>query len=448
VTLTPNGTLAAATVYTVTITALTGANGAALSGTRALHFTTAAAAPQYVVWRYPGGEAKPPTLAFNTPAKPAKGGTVADPVYHTAIHRITDRATDGYASPAIVNEYARADPENADGTRAILRGVEGDWSLYDVATCQRLRTVDFRGNPDAEPRWHPTDPNVVFFVEGASLWQHNTSTADDTLVHDFSGEVAGCAFARTRFEGEPSTDCRYWCLRLEDADYELLRIVCYDRQTDSIVGRMTEITGDWDWVGMDMSGSHCILGSGDTTDAVAYDRSFQNPVPLPHGIGHADVALDAAGHDVLVYQNAATDWIAMASLETGVETNLLPIPFSDNTDIGLHFSGNCDGTPGWVLVSTYGQQATAQSWMDQSLFLLQLQPNPLVWRLAQTFTIQDPALEKDYFGEAFAAINRAGSRVWWGSNWNAAGPANHLYETCTAKLPAGWPDAVTAAAGQ
>lgn len=400
---------------------------------------------QYVVWRFPGGAAKPPTLAFQTPPRPSKGAAVADPVYHSLIRRVTDRAGDGYASPAVVNEYARTDPENADGTRALLRGTDGAWYLYEVGSWRLVRAMDFRGNPDPEPRWDAVDPAVVCFVEGPCLWRYNLATDRTALVHDFRDEDPHCAYVRTRFEGEPSADSRYWCLRLEDADFRLLRVVCYDRQEDRIEGRLTAGLGDPDWTGMDLSGTHCLLGAGDVSDAVSYHRDFSHPVPLPHGMGHGDVALTADGRDVMVYQNAATDWIAMVDLETGVETNLLPIPFDDNVDIGLHISGNCDRRPGWVLVSTYGQQRTARSWMDQCLFMVQLQARPLVWRLAQTFTIQDPALEKDYFGEAFAAINRAGTRVWWGANWNATGAANHRYETYIAELPADWEARVLAA---
>lgn len=400
-----------------------------------------------VVWQYASPESKPPILPFKTPPQPAKGAAVTDPVYGTKIVRVTDRSVDGYRSPGIVNEYARSDPENADGTLAVLRGTEGDWHLYEVATNRHIRALSFRDNPDPEPRWHPTDPNVVTFVEGASLWDCDVTTGAVKLVRDFASEAPDCTFVRHRYEGEPSRDGRYFCLRLEDEDYSLLGVVCYDRQEDRILGRLMPAEGDWDWVGMDLSGSHCILGPGDTTDGFSYHRDFTHPIRLPHGLGHADVALDASGRDVLVYQNAATDWIAMVDLETGAETNLIPIPFSDNTDIGLHISGNCHDRPGWVLVSTYGGQLQARSWMDQCLFMLQLREHPLVWRLAQTFCLQDPAREADYFGEAFAAINHQGTRVWWGANWNARGAANVAYETYRADLPAAWEERAVTGAG-
>jgi hypothetical protein len=448
-TLTPAAPLAVATSYTVTITALSSDAGAPLTGTAALTFTTAGGGGggDLVVWRYPGGDAKPPTLAFETPARPAKGASVADPVYHTPVTRVTDRATDGYASDAIMNEYSRVDPENPSGTYALLRGTDGVWYLYSVATWGLVRVVDFRGNPDPEPRWHPTDPDLVFFVEGLGFWQYRVSTNTSTLLHDFTGEAAGAEIARSKFEGDPSGDGRYWAFSLDDTDqasWTTLRVVCYDRQTDQIVGRLTAMPQSTpNWVGMDMSGTHVVAGMEDGS-TFAWHRDFSHEVQLGTAIGHCDVARTSGGTDVLVYQNAATDWIAMADLETGAETNLVPIPFGDNTDLGLHISAARD-VPGWVLVSTCGAGATALSWMDRCLFMLELQSTPAVWRICQTWQLQEPDPNRDYFGEAFAAVNGAGTRVWWGGNWNGTGANARRYEAFVAELPPNWDAAVLGA---
>lgn len=448
-TLTPAAALATTTSYTVTIVALTSSGGTPLAGGATLTFTTGGGgtAGDLVVWRYPGGDARPPTLAFDTPARPAKGASVADPVYHTTVTRVSDRGTDGYASEGLVNEYSRVDPENCDGTRALVRGTDGVWYLYSVPAYGLVRVVGFRGNPDPEPRWHPTDPNVALFVEGLGLWQYDAATDASTLVHDFTGEVAGADIVRTKFEGEPSGDGRYWALCLDDIDqpsWTTLRIVCYDRQTDQIVGRLSSWPGGSpNWVGMDWGGTHVVAGM-EEGDAYAWHRDFSHRVQLGTAVGHADAARTAGGQDVLVYQNAGTDWIAMADLETGVETNLVPIPFDDNTDIGVHF-GACRDRPGWVLVSTYGENTTALSWMDRSLFLLQLEASPAVWRICQTFQLREAGADKDYFGEAFAAINGAGTRVWWGANWDATGAGARSYEAFVAVLPPNWDTAVLGA---
>jgi len=402
------------------------------------------ASRKFVVWRDPGGGASPSVLAFKVPAKPAKGAAVTDPVYDTPIIRATDRSADKISDPGILNEYARIDPENANGTRALLRDTSGNWYLYSVPGYQRVREEDFRGNPDAEPRWDATNPDIVYFVEGATLWQRNVSTKTNTAVHNFTAQEPKCAFARNRYEGEPSSDCRYWAFRLEDASYNVLSVVTYDRQTNQILGRLTTFVGDFDWVGMDTSGKHCMIAYNYPDRGVAFDRALSKSVNLPVGIGHADFGVDSAGRDVLVYQNASTDYIAMADLDTGAETNLIAIPFAQNPDIGLHFACAAD-KPGWVMVSTYGLNTTALSWMDRSLFVVELKAQPIVWRIAQTQELR--AADDDYFGEAFAAINRRGTRIWWGANWNATGSSARTLETYVADLPADWDSQVRSHAG-
>jgi hypothetical protein len=67
---------------------------------------------------------------------PPKGVAFPDPSFKTAIVRLTDKAADGYEGPGIQNEYAKADPENADGTALILRGNSGVYYLYDGRTAR------------------------------------------------------------------------------------------------------------------------------------------------------------------------------------------------------------------------------------------------------------------------------------------------------------------------
>jgi hypothetical protein len=136
------------------------------------------------------------------------------------------------------------------------------------------------------------------------------------------------------------------------------------------------------------------------------------------------------------------DYICLSDMASGEETRLLHIPFDVNPDIGLHVSGNCAGTPGWALVSTYGAEnpppGESHSWMDNQLFMLELKKSPRVWRVAHTFsyTSRDYEGEKNYFAESFAAVDTAGTRVFWGANW---GDFKQEYsDAYQALLPADW----------
>jgi hypothetical protein len=374
--------------------------------------------------------------------RPAKGQVVRDSVFSTRVVRITDRARDGYPDTGIQNEYARSDPENRNGTLLVLRGNEASWQLYNARSFKRLRELKIgRGGQEAEPRWDSRQANVLYHLSGMRLMTLNVRSGRGKTVHDFKRQFPAGAYITTGSEGDASLDRRWWCLAVADSDFVFKTIVVYDRTRNRIVASKTSIESPVNYVSMDMSGRHCVVGY-DNGDARVFSRDFSKEVELPsEAVGHSDLARTASGRDVLVYQNAATDWITMADLDTGRETRLLHIPFVTNTDIGLHFSGNTR-VKGWILVSTYGSKkppsGRRRSWMDRQLFMLELRPHPRVWRIAYTHTLQSPALsgEANYFAEAFAAIDTRGTRIYWGSNWGRRDLRR--IDTHAALLPAKW----------
>lgn len=382
----------------------------------------------------------------STMGMPAQGEIVQDPNFLTTLHRITDKS-DGYAGPGIENEYAKADPENCDGTVLMLRGNAGNWYLYDPATGQMIKSLDATFNDcnqEPEPRWEPSNPRVFYYLSNTKLQSYNVDTDSSATIHDFANDIPSAGLITTGSEGDASFDRRYWCFMVDDALYNLLSVVVYDRTLDSIVGRKDSGFPDaLDWVSMDMSGNHCLIGYDAISYVQVFSKDFSACINLPNGSNaHGDVALSATGSDVFVYQNTATDYIAYADLTTGAETQLIPIPFDVNGDIGLHFSGNCSQTPGWVLVSTYGSYnpppGEQHSWMDCQLFMVELKANPRIWRIAhtQSYTSKDYSAEKNYFAEAFAAINTRGTKVYWGSNWrNYTADYTDTYEV---SLPEHW----------
>jgi hypothetical protein len=359
------------------------------------------------------------------------------------LFRITDK-TDGYTDPGIENEYSKTDPENSDGTLVILRGNNGEWYLYDTATFQMKKQFGgwFVDGIEPEPRWDATDPKVLYYIYETELRTYNLDTDVSAVVHDFKADFPSASYITTGSEGNPSLDQRFWSFMVEDSNYSLISAVVYDKQTNSILGHREDFPDKVEDVSMDMSGSRCMFGFDSHIFQVC-SRDFSSIRDLPFGAnGHNDFALTTDGRDVLVYQNTQTDWIAMADLETGTETPLLEIPFGVNSDIGLHFSGNCAEKPGWVLVSTYGAENPppdeSHSWMDTQLFMLELKQNPRVWRIAHThaYTAEEYSGDKNYFAEAFATINKAGSRIYFGSNWGNF--AVDYADTYQAVLPSEW----------
>ena len=383
---------------------------------------------------------------------PAKGVTKIDPNFHTSIKRITDKSIDGYAGPGIENEYSRTDPENCDGAVIILRENAGEWHLYNALTRARIKQVSITGGgEEPEPRWDAVDPNIFYYLYGTELRSYNITNDASTLIHNFNYPSA--TFISTKTEGDASLDRRYWCFIIEDAAYNVLKVICYDKTTDTILGtyeRASLPTGiGINWVSMSMSGSHCIIGyqddgAGDTPPTETFTRSLTHVATLPAGtFGHMDLAIDKSGNDVMVYQKTSdSDQIAMADLATGAETYLVEIPFGINGDIGLHFSGNCSQTPGWVLVSTYGSEnpptGETHSWMDEQLFMVELKSSPRIWRLTHTqaYTSLNYIADKNYFAECFAAINTSGTKIYFGSNWRNY--TTDFSESYQIDLPGSW----------
>jgi hypothetical protein len=360
--------------------------------------------------------------------------------------RVTDRRIDGYQDHGIKQEYARCDPENADGTRLVLRGTQASWYLYDARSFRLLKRLPLgSGGQEPEPRWDATDPRLLYHLSGMRLMSLDVERSQEALVHDFAKAFPGGRFLTSGSEGDASVDRRYFCLIVKDADWRPLAVLVFDRPQRRIVGRMDRLPDSMNWVSMDMTGRHCVIG-WDSRPIAAYGPDLGHQVSLPAGArGHADLALTAEGKDVLVFQDVKRDWIAMADLETGRQTDLVRIPFRVNTDIGLHFSGNAAQVPGWVLVSTYGARepppGRSHSWMDLQIFMVELRSQPRIWRIAATrsYTFIEPGHgEKAYFAEPFAAINTRGTRVYWGSNWGQTDLQRiDLY---LAELPAQWPE--------
>jgi hypothetical protein len=357
-------------------------------------------------------------------AMPQKGAAFTDPNFHSTIVRITDR-TDGYSGSGIENEYSKTDPENSDGTIVILRGNNGEWYLYDTTSFQMLKQFGgwFVDGVEPEPRWSATDPKLLYYIYESQLRTYNVDSDVSKVIHDFKTDYPTASYITTGSEGNPSLDQRYWSFMVEDSDYNLILAVVYDKQTDRIVGHRETFPDKVEDVSMDISGKHCMLGFDSHVFQIC-SRDFSLIKDLPAGAnGHNDFALTIDGRDVLVYQNIQNDFICMTDLDTVQEIHLLSIPFSVNIDIGLHVSGNCAEKPGWALVSTYGAKNAPpdenHSWMDTQLFMLELKQNPTIWRIAHThaYTSNYYSGEKNYFAEAFATINRDGSRIYFGSNW-------------------------------
>jgi len=396
---------------------------------------------------------------YQTPslAEPAARVPFRDPVFGSCLMRVTDRTADlspDDPSPGLKNEYSRVQSFNADGSRVVVRGIEATWYLYDAHTLQPLAELPLQN----EPRWDASDPDLIYFTvpDDIQLMSYNVQTAEQTLVHDFADDFPGqtVAYVWTRYEGSPSLDGRYWGLIANDEEGAALAFLVYDRQVDQVIAkrdmRGVRVEEGIDSVTISPLGNYLLAYFDDPcqpgqlgTDAdpcglMVYDRELKSGRGLLRTVGHSDPALDAEGREVLVYQDIDADNISVLDLASGTVTPLWPIDFS-HTAIGLHFSGRAFQRLGWALVSTYtGGYPTDFTWMDNSVFAIELKPNGRVVRLAHTHSVGDETQEQDYWAEPHASVNQDFTRVVFTSNWGRSGTGE--VETFMVELPPDWPE--------
>jgi hypothetical protein len=377
-----------------------------------------------------------------------------DPTFGTCVVRVTDQIADlaaDDASTGMVNEYARVQSFNADGSRLLVYGTDGTWYLYDAVTLLPLGQLPL----GAEPRWDAGDPSVVYYTDETRLLSYDIGTGEQSVVHDFAADLPGQRLAAvwTRYEGSPSGDRRYWGFMAEDEEWLPVAFVVYDLESDTATVRdvrgVPGVEDDVDHVTMSPLGTYFLASfdraceearPGDDAHPcglMVYDRALTNGRSLRRTIGHYDPALDAAGREVIVYQDIDEDTIAMLDLETGVVTPLRPIDFS-YTSIGLHFSGLAYERPGWAVVSTHDDDPVSHTWMDDQVFVVELKPGGRVVRLAHTHSVVNDEEELDYWAEPHASTNPDLTRVLFSTNWGRSGSG--MVEMYLIELPADWPE--------
>ena len=385
-------------------------------------------------------------------AEPVPRQWFSDPTFGTCMVRVTDRGSDlapGDASSGMVNEYARVQSFNADGSRLLVRGTDGTWYLYDAQTLLPLGELPL----EVEPRWDAADPSLIYHLDETRLLAFDVQTGTQTELHDFARDFPGQDLAAvwTRYEGSPSRDRRYWGLLAQDEDWEPVAYVVYDRNTGQVTTRdirdvpnveegIDHVTlsplGTYFLASFDAACEHGQLGDdAHPCGLMVYDRDLSHGRSLLRIIGHYDPALDAQGREVVVYQDIDTDQISMLDLASGAVTPLWDIDFS-HTAIGLHFSGLAYDRPGWAVVSTHDDEVTTYTWMDDEVFAVELEVGGRVVRLAHTHSVVDDEEELDYWAEPHASTNADLTRIVFGTNWGRTGTGE--VEMVLIALPSNW----------
>ena len=372
--------------------------------------------------------------------KPPRGKPFADPQFKTCVTRVTDHAADNVPGFAR-NDYSRRQAFNADDSKIVVAARDGTWDLYDPRSDKYLgRLPDIGG--DAEPQWHPTNPNLLYYFPGFGIGMQirelDVSTGKFRVVCDLAKRLKAiwptANSAWTKSEGSPSRDARYWGLMVDDAAWKGLGMVTVDLVKDQVIASYDYAKNHRerpDHTSMSPSGRF-ITASWD--DGVyAFERDFSHPLKLSHKGEHSDLAIAANGDDVFVSVDyeAHGGPVYMFDLRTGARTELFA-SYAGGAATAFHFSGRAFSRPGWVLASTYAATGSWQ-WMHGKVMAIELKEHPRVLELASDHIAYD-----EYFTEPHASVNRDFTRVVFNSNWDIKTPTDvdtYLIELPKALLP-------------
>ena len=222
---------------------------------------------------------------------PPVATTFKDPVFNTDITRITDirKSNPSTRAKGVVNEYARSDPTNADGSMIILQSTNSHWFIADLKTL-KYKSVLSQGR--LEPRWHATDPDILFYVNGKKFFQYNVSTKKKTLLYNVKKDFPDASWITTQGEGDGSADSRYWSFMVVNYSNmtkkkTFLDWIVFDAEKKEVISRYSDIPGNnvssANTVTMSMTGEYILA---ETTPTQVFNRDWSNGRTLPgkHGL--------------------------------------------------------------------------------------------------------------------------------------------------------------------
>jgi hypothetical protein len=315
------------------------------------------------------------------------------------------------------SDYSRRQSFNADSSLFFTNSKDGGWFLYDAKTFRMKRSLPGLSG-DAEPQWHPTDPNILYFGQrngGLEIQALDVRTFATRPFIDMRGKLPWPKAARawTKSEGSPSKDGRYWGFQVETENFEILGFAVWDTVDNKLLASVPSKMRP-DHVSMSPSGRWLVV-SGDN-ETTAWSRDLTQKKKLRKGGEHSDLAIGPEGHDYYVSIDYDGDgYIFMLDIDTGVRTDMIRT-YINGAATAMHFSGKGYDKPGWVLVSTYKAGGPPQWYMDK-VFVMELAAKPRIYELASHHSDVKDA----YFAEPQATVNRSFTLALFNSNWGVAG---------------------------
>ncbi len=343
-----------------------------------------------------------------------------EPTFDTFVVRVTDHAADNLPGFAR-NDYSRRQAFNADNSKIVVAAHDGSWHQYDARTYRHVGALPGVGG-DAEPQWHPTNPNLMYYFPGFGLGMQirelDIASGKSRVAADLASRIKAlwpqATAAWTKSEGSPSADARYWALMVDDKEWHGLGMLTYDLVADRVLGTYDFAKNGKDrpdHLSMSPSGSFVVVSWDD--GPWSFSRDFSKATRLTRKGEHSDLALDASGEDTYVSIDfeAHGGPVFMINLRTGKRTDLFRT-YLEHSATSIHFSGKAFSKPGWVLLSTFNEHGGPWQWLHGKIFAAELKENPQIVNLAHHHDVNN-----EYFTEPHASVSRDFTRIVFNSNW-------------------------------
>jgi hypothetical protein len=421
----------------------------------------------------------------NTP-RLVMGVATEDPTYHSCITRLTDNAEKHPAQPLRAGDGTRLAPNaqqafNANDSAFLLRTPNGEWHIYSPQTGKAIRRLT-RIAGDAEPQWDPKDPNVLYYMngdgEGMKLFKLTidlspASTDTVEVAADFGAEIRkiwpAATHARMR-GGAPSFDGNTWCLMADQKNgdnWKTLGLFTWNLKEGKLLGKLENPYASPEYVTTSPSGSHCVVQYPYPNGITAYRSNFATPysdsvasqeLQIARNVymKYPDVARNSQGEDVYVgfdvFSTPHTVYTVNLTSGKADRTTLLETGFVDSTDTGVQISGRASQKPGWILLTTFGEQDQGvhnlkgddakRRWFHRKLFAMNIDTKAVLSVANNHHDWTEDSSQNTTWPRPNGTVNRDFTRMLFDSNWNSMN-ANDV-DAYLVEIPSG---AVPAAAG-
>jgi hypothetical protein len=357
----------------------------------------------------------PPSYLTFTP--PAVGGSYTDPVFGSAIKRLSSamtmqRADTGGIVTTVVPEYSSMSPFNQDNTRLLIDHFSY-FALYDGAG-NLIKDLPMEVNASSQPRWSRTDPNVFYYIRGNQLKQYNVGTSAGSVVHTFSeySTITGMGESDISFDGNHfvlAGNSQHIFVYEISTDRKGAVLDSGGRGFDSLyITPNNNVTVTWKTNG---NGTRF-------TGIEVFDSNMNFLRQLAHAGGHMDVTRDSNGDEVVAWISGGDPWPLTDCVGGLVKIRIADAKqtcvWSGDWTLAAHVSA--PDNSGWAFLDIYSPTDVmpAAGWKRYTNELIQVKLDGTeVRRLAHHRSRPFDS----YTYQPKVSVSRDGSKLVFGSNF-------------------------------